>query len=355
MQPRARDAPRARASGRHGARAHPQVSHTRARRARRRAHAAQGIEAAVNPRVLDIAHVSPRSYDDETNRLVFGDMPLFGLGLLVILLYLVLSLGPIRSLVHSRVLLGCASFVNMVIALGGGFGLASAFGVPLAPIAPLLPLIIAGVQVDSVIIMVDYLNAQSSEDALEERVARSFRESGPAILTTTITTVSAFAVGSTVDMPGVRYFCLFAAASFAVSALAIFSFFLSLLVLDERRLRAGRVSFAPCVVAVAQAAPPAADGVSKVEAPAPTEPSMPAEPSAEPRPTGPLGRWVARYYAPTLLRPAASATVVLVFLVLGGLSIASVPTLKLGMPGEHACAARAARDRASNHRAGAAR
>mmetsp|Transcript_14678 Transcript_14678/g.38146 ORF Transcript_14678/g.38146 Transcript_14678/m.38146 type:complete len:483 (-) Transcript_14678:219-1667(-) len=149
-------------------------------------------------------------------------------------------------------------------------------------------------------------------------------------------------------MPGVQFFCLFAASSFAVSAAAMFTFFLSLLVLDERRLRDGRVSFAPCIrvgakpPAAADEAVPNVEATETVAAPkASASKDIGGSPAADAgatavdldaTPTGPIGRMVAKYYAPALLRPAVSVGVVLVFLLVGGLSIASVPTLKLGMP-----------------------
>ena len=73
---------------------------------------------------------------------------------------------------------------------------------------------------------------------VEERLAYAFRKSGPSITLTTITDMLAFAVGSTIDLPAVRDFCL--AASFSVAGVFLlqFTFFAGCLALDERRLLA---------------------------------------------------------------------------------------------------------------------
>jgi hypothetical protein len=75
--------------------------------------------------------------------------------------------------------------------------------------------------------------------SVEERLAYAFRKSGPSITLTTITDMLAFAVGSTIDLPAVRDFCL--AASFSVAGVFLlqFTFFAGCLALDERRLLEG--------------------------------------------------------------------------------------------------------------------
>mmetsp|Transcript_29738 Transcript_29738/g.79916 ORF Transcript_29738/g.79916 Transcript_29738/m.79916 type:complete len:916 (+) Transcript_29738:81-2828(+) len=286
------------------------------------------IDAEVDTDVIDIAHFSPRSFDDETNKVVFGDMPLFMLGMVIILIYLVLTLGPISSAQNSRVLLGIAVMGNLNLALGAGFGLASLAGVAFPPIAPLLPLIVLGVQLDGIIIIVDYLNHEDPADEIEERVGRSFREAGPAILITTCTTVVAFAVGSQVDLPAVTGFCLFAACAFTMSTVGTFTFFLSLLVLDERRLQNGKSSFAPCCLS-SQGLPACA--------PAPLPRTLKKQHSVfkpEHERHGFIQRFIREKYTPALLHPAVSAGTVIAFIIFVILSILGSPQLELGLPQE---------------------
>eukprot|EP00304_Pavlova_gyrans_P007329 CAMPEP_0206036456 /NCGR_PEP_ID=MMETSP1466-20131121/2767_1 /ASSEMBLY_ACC=CAM_ASM_001126 /TAXON_ID=44452 /ORGANISM="Pavlova gyrans, Strain CCMP608" /LENGTH=898 /DNA_ID=CAMNT_0053410931 /DNA_START=64 /DNA_END=2760 /DNA_ORIENTATION=- len=286
-----------------------------------------GIAAQVDPAVVEIAYVNNRAFDDESNRLVIGDLPIFFLGMMIILVYLVLTLGPITSADRSRVLLGFFVFLNLVLALAAGFGIAAAAGTPFPPIVPLLPLIVLGVQLDGVIIMVDFLNHEDPAGDLPTRLGAAFSEAGPAILLTTCTTVVAFAVGSQVDLPAVTSFCIYAACAFTVSMFSTFTFFLSVLVLDERRLIAGRVSFFPCVRAAGCPSCPCSLHD-------PTDPAITKGPSMD-KPAherhGPIQRFVRDTYAPTLLKPPVAATVVAVFVILGALSAAGAPFLDLGL------------------------
>ena len=293
-----------------------------------------GIAGAIDGAVLEVFHYSNRSFDDEVGRLVSGDIPLFAVGMCIITLFIALTLGAPTSLHRSRVLLGVMAIVNVLLAVGGGFGIASAIGIRFASIAALLPLILLGVQVDSVIILVDNLDAQSDAEPLDERIGKSLSKSGPAILVTALTTISAFATSTTTTMPAVAMFASFAALSFTVALPVVFTFFLALLVLDERRLKAGRISFAPCVRAHdARADEPApADAVPGGALPA-TKRAR-SNKASDLRNIGRIQRFIRDVYAPTLLSPPVSALVVLAFVALVVLSALSVPFIKVGLPSE---------------------
>ncbi|KAG8460759.1 hypothetical protein KFE25_010814 [Diacronema lutheri] len=293
-----------------------------------------GIAGAVDSEVVEVFHLSTRSFDDEVGRVVTGDIPLFAVGMGIITLFIALTLGAPTSLHRSRVLLGVMAIVNVLLAVGGGFGIASAIGVRFASIAALLPLILLGVQVDSVIILVDNLDAQSDAEPLDERIGKSLSKSGPAILVTALTTISAFATSTTTTMPAIAMFASFAALSFTVALPVVFTFFLALLVLDERRLKAGRISFAPCVRAHdARADEPApADAVPGGALPA-TKRAR-SNKASDLRNIGRIQRFIRDVYAPTLLSPPVSALVVLAFVALVVLSALSVPFIKVGLPTE---------------------
>mmetsp|Transcript_15617 Transcript_15617/g.41947 ORF Transcript_15617/g.41947 Transcript_15617/m.41947 type:complete len:908 (-) Transcript_15617:121-2844(-) len=283
---------------------------------------------------LEITFFNDRSFDDEVGRLVSGDIPLFASGMVVIVIYLALTLGNPRSLSKGRVLLGSFAVINVLLACGAGFGVASLAGVRFPPIVPLLPLILLGVQVDGVIIMVDNLNAEDPRDALEDRVGRSFGKSGPAILITSLTAIAAFSVGVTTDLPAVSMFCAFAASSFTFAMIVIFTLFLALLVLDERRVMAGGVSFIPCIK-VSQcgtcAASEAAQGQERAAAASSVTKAGAHAAPADP-PLGHIQRFVRDHYAPTLLRAPVSIVVVIVFIALAVLSGLSIPLITVGQP-----------------------
>jgi hypothetical protein len=295
-----------------------------------------GIAGVVDSTVLEIFHFSDRSFDDEVGRLVNDDIPLFAIGMVVITIFVSLTLGPISSPHRSRVLLGFFAIINVLLAVGAAYGLASLVGVKFPSIAALLPLIVLGVQVDSVIIFVDHLNAEAPADALEDRVGRALAKAGPAVLGTSLTTITAFATSTSTVMPAVAMFSSFAALSFTFATVVSFTFFLALLVLDERRLIAKRISFAPCLVVgkgctcapqVADAAPAApADEAAAGKA------AHVSNKAADIERVGPVQRLVRDYYAPALLSKPGAALAVLVFVTLGVLSALSIPFIQVGLP-----------------------
>lgn len=297
-----------------------------------------GIDAVVNKRWVEISHVSPGAHLAETERAVLGDLPLFAIGLGIALFYLVVTLGSLNSCVKSRLLLGVASVLHVALALGAGFGIAALAGVPLTTITPVLPLALLGVSVDALVAIVSALDAEDPTHALEQRVERAFGSSAPAILLTTLTSVAACVIGSTVDTPGVSYFCAYAASCFAMSLLATASFFLSLLVLDEKRMRASRWSALPCVTGQEEAGD---DGAAKAAQAPPADSGAPVlaarrraalERDVDAVVTGPVGRFVHERYAPALLTPWVSALVIAIFIVLNALTLSALPRLHLGLP-----------------------
>jgi len=297
-----------------------------------------GVAGVVDRDVVEVFRFSNRSFDDEVGRLVSGDIPLFALGMFIITLFVSLTLGPPTSLHRSRVLLGVMAIANVLLAVGAGFGISALAGVRFPVIAALLPLILLGVQVDSVIIFVDNLNAEPPTDPLEERVGKAVSRAGPAVLVTALTTVTAFATSVSTVMPAVAMFASFAAISFALAFAVANTFFLALLVLDEQRLQAGRISFAPCLRApgahTTDAAPPvvalpAAD-VRVAAAPPPRRSrSNKPEDVKDPNRTQ---RLIRTYYAPTILSLPVAALIVLAFVTVAALSASVFSRVELGLP-----------------------
>mmetsp|Transcript_6739 Transcript_6739/g.16594 ORF Transcript_6739/g.16594 Transcript_6739/m.16594 type:complete len:882 (+) Transcript_6739:190-2835(+) len=311
-----------------------------------------GIESAVDNSTLKIAHFSQRSYDEETARLVSDDVPLFAAGINVIWIYLAFTLGPITSAVRSRPLLAGMSVVNVGLAIGAGFGICSLAGVKFVSIASLLALILLGVEVDGIIIFVDSLNAEPVTDPFVERIGRATRTAGPAILLTSITAVAAFGVGITTDLPAVSMFCAYAAASFSFALFVMFTFFLGLLVLDERRLQAGRLSIFPFLVASKvgcdkepccgppqrkssttspqnntdiPAVPPSGSAMESTQ-------QSKAQPATSHAKTSLVQRIIRNYYAPFILSPPVSACIVIIFAAIAALSGAFVDRMEVGLP-----------------------
>jgi Niemann-Pick C1 protein len=247
---------------------------------------------------------------------------------------------PRGTFVNSKIVLGLFSIGLVVLSVSTSVGFFSAMGVKVTLIiAEVIPFLVLAVGVDNIFILVHEVDRQNllhgpnanptavitsgsasvpdTRDAaddlvldnapapallpVEERVARALARMGPSILLSTVTEVLAFVLGAMVPMPAVRNFAMYAAGSVFLNALLQVTVFVSALTLDMRRVEAGRMDIFPCIRL-----------------------SSPIRLSDVPIAGAGLGgmaKFIRRYYAPFLLRPAVKSCVLAFF---GGLFVASI-------------------------------
>lgn len=187
-----------------------------------------------------------------------------------------------RSLfINSKFTLGLFGIGLVILSVSTSIGFFSALDVKVTLIiAEVIPFLVLAVGVDNVFILVHELDRQNllhgpnaaanpqdigggsiastsrvrnspfssshdeSADAVsvpihftpEERVARALAKMGPSVLLSSITEVTAFALGALVPMPAVRNFALYAAGSVFLNAVLQITVFVSALSLDLRRI-----------------------------------------------------------------------------------------------------------------------
>lgn len=73
-----------------------------------------------------------------------------------------------------------------------------------------------------------------------ERVRDTIEDVGVSIFMTTLTTVLAFSLGCTSTIPSIRWLCMYAAPTIAIDFLFQITFFISVMVIDDRRIMANR-------------------------------------------------------------------------------------------------------------------
>ncbi|PAV20974.1 multidrug efflux transporter transmembrane domain-containing [Pyrrhoderma noxium] len=261
---------------------------------------------------------------------------------------------PRNLFVNSKFTLGLFGIVLVILSVSSSVGFFSAAGVKVTLIiAEVIPFLVLAVGVDNVFILVHELDRQNllhgpnaptrglgvssitsasitnqaraspltsshdeSADAVsapnqlppEERVARALAKMGPSILLSSITEVTAFALGALVPMPAVRNFALYAAGSVFLNAALQITVFVSALAIDLRRIEADRIDCFPCIRLPRRIALP--DTHSGV---------------------GTLTKFIRRKYAPFLLKPVVK---VLVLLLFGGIfvcSVISIQHIQLGL------------------------
>ncbi|KAH6915405.1 patched family-domain-containing protein [Coprinopsis sp. MPI-PUGE-AT-0042] len=259
-----------------------------------------------------------------------------------------------RSLfIDSKFTLGLFGITLVILSVSTSVGFFSFMGVKVTLIiAEVIPFLVLAVGVDNVFLLVNELDRQNllhgpnaafsgsqggltsptspvgrhpydypSEDndaasmpvhlTAEERVARTLAKMGPSILLSTITETTAFALGALVPMPAVRNFALYAAGSVFLNAVLQVTVFVSALTLDLRRAESNRVDCFPCVRLYSritlQDTPPTFGGL------------------------GTIAKFIRRYYAPFLLKPAAKAGVLIVFTGVFVASVISMQHIELGL------------------------
>ena len=175
------------------------------------------LDEYKNNHDMDIAYFTDNAFGPEIDRVVSGDLPIFGAAFIVMLVYLALTLGKCNC-VEARPLIAVGSLLSTICALIMGFGLGSAFGYQVNAIVLLIPFILLGVGVDDDIIIVESLNRTPlpNNDVGKEdiRFGTAMAHSGLSITLTSCSSIVAFAIGSYVDLPGVEAFCVFASLAF---------------------------------------------------------------------------------------------------------------------------------------------
>jgi predicted RND superfamily exporter protein len=187
--------------------------------------------------------------------------------------------------------------------------------------------ILLGVGIDDMFIIVgcwDHaeLHAEeSSEDVTSKasdlsakRLAVTLREAGPSITLTSVTDCIAFAIGSTIDLPGISDFCKTAGIAIIATFVLQVTLFSALLVMDEHRAAKLRLDCCPCILsAEGKNANGKQAKISTV------------------RGSSTLREWLHTKYAPWLMRPTSKVGILVAFLCLWCISAWGVSTLTKGL------------------------
>ena len=108
-------------------------------------------------------------------------------------------------------------------------------GLPMSTMVQLTPFVLLGVGADDMIIITESFDTCRHIANIGDRLSKSLKIAGVSITLTSLCTVAGFGVGSIIDMPGVRAFCVYAAFSFFGNYILQFLIYAPLLVFDARR------------------------------------------------------------------------------------------------------------------------
>lgn len=143
-------------------------------------------------------------------------------------------------------MIGISALGTVLLSTGAGFGLASAVGVALNPLSPILPIMLLGIGVDDAFVLVNVYKGLPSQLSISSKVEKTLEKGGLAVLMTSLTDIAAFAAGSLSDLGAIKSFCQLATICIALDLLLQITLFMSLVAWDRLRAEQGRLWYCCC-------------------------------------------------------------------------------------------------------------
>ncbi|CAB9516753.1 Pick C1-like protein 1 [Seminavis robusta] len=180
-----------------------------------------------------------RSYSDEFFRAIIKDLPLLPAVFTIMSAFCCFVFWH-RDRVKSRMLLGVGAVVCIVLSIISGYGLLFIFGVPFTSVTTMIPFLLFGVGLDDSFIIFGSYNRTDPRLSAYERIQHTIDDVGLSISLTTLTSSLAFFMGTFSNIPAVSWVCWYAFPTIIIDFIYQVTFFISLIVLDERRIQANK-------------------------------------------------------------------------------------------------------------------
>ena len=178
---------------------------------------------------------------------IFSDFPLLPF-IFFIMVAFTCSVFWRRNRVKSRLLLALGAVITVLFSLSTAFGIMFTIGIPYSIVTTVLPYIVFGVGLDDTYILHEAFVRSDPTKSIVIRVEETFQEVGLSIIMTSVTTALAFGLGSISSIPAIVYLCYYAVPAIIVDFFYQVTFFVALLVIDERRVQARRLDCCMCFV-----------------------------------------------------------------------------------------------------------
>ena len=192
------------------------------------------------------------SFSEEFKRGIVKDIPLAFLAFVLMSLFTMLVFSKFDGCsfdwVNSRSTLGFGAICCILLSTMTGYGLLFCFGVPFTALTQLLIFIMFGIGLDDAFIIMTAYERSDPEKDVVDRVHDTIEEIGLSIFMTTATSVLAFGLGCLSTTPAIRWLCLYASPTIAIDFIYQVTFFIGLLVIDERRVKSRRRDWMWCLV-----------------------------------------------------------------------------------------------------------
>lgn len=195
--------------------------------------------------ILTVEAVSPKAFPEEFTRGIYKDIPL------VPVVFFMMSAFSCfyfyrKNRLLSRSMLGFALVVSVLVSIMNSYGFLFICGVPFTSMTQLIPFIIFGIGLDDAFMITDAYERTNTGKKPEDRIYDTIEECGFSITLTTITSALSFGIGISSSIPAIKWLCIYACISIVLVLLFQITFYISCIVLDERRIQQRRLDIFCC-------------------------------------------------------------------------------------------------------------
>ncbi|CAN0203161.1 unnamed protein product [Ascophyllum nodosum] len=196
---------------------------------------------------IKLTYLTSRSIDDALAASISGEIFLFALTYVIMVLFVQSVLGRcFAGHVQRRTCLGLGGVACVLAAGLAAYGVNSGFGIPFTSLVQVLPFILLGIGVDDMFVIVAAFDHTDPDLPVEERVALGLKRCGSSVTYTSLTNFVSFMLGSTSSLPAVEYFCLYAGTAILFDYFLQVTLFVALLAMDANRQKVGRIDCLCC-------------------------------------------------------------------------------------------------------------
>lgn len=197
---------------------------------------------------LRVTRFAERSFDDELERSISGDIPLVAGTFAIMVAYTCWTLGR-RDCTQSKTLLGAAGILSVVLALLTAFGICAGLGVMFSSLNMILPFLLLGIGIDDMFILVHCFETicRCTPASETTRMAIAVSKASIPITMTSLTSFLAFMLSSTSSLPAISAFSIYAAVSVLFDYVFQITFFVACVSIDRRRAQQRRNDCLFCI------------------------------------------------------------------------------------------------------------
>lgn len=264
---------------------------------------------------MDIAYMAERSIEDGIDEMSQAELWTVIISYVVMFVYITIALGKIRNIqtffVESKITLAVGGIVIVLVSVLSSLGIFGYLQVATTMLTvEVIPFLVLAVGVDNIFILVHTYNRldKNHYKTIGDGIGDALGKVGPSILLTSSSECFCFLIGALSNMPAVRTFALYATVALFLDFIFQITAFIALMAIDQKRLETGRLDLFCCFRTSKEISKDASQGF--------------------------LQKLFEKFYTPFLMATPTRIIVVIIFLFTACFSIATIPSIDVGLDQE---------------------